>query len=538
MKKIIKPVIITLLILAAGTAALIYFLMSGSKETGEFDERRYNEQSDQTDSHIFRSDMASLATELATEGDNKNVLTFDNSNAFSVSHSKAARERLDRLIRRSDPTIENPIIALNPYGTMPWCYYFYFKTPSPCMIRYIITVEDEKIADHIRYVNNGEVKNITDTHEFVVGGLIPGRKNFIQIELIDSNGSHRNEVTYQVDVPGAMLPDVIPHERGHSDLRLQNGVFFTMPKNDRQIYIYDNNGVMRGVVATESAHGTRLFVNDGSAVYQVSHTKVIRVDRMGQITGAASILGYGDILDFAYDGFENVIALVKKGKRYYLARSSMQGGKTTEVYKFDKGMDVTSIAGVSEGRLYVSLSSPAGLMRIKGLVSKSPQPDLVIGIKNDWKKTSVKKKVYDPTQVKKSDAATGAAAKEPQKDAPLTGWDMGDTVLNLIGDESGKASDVLTFSVVKDRLVHAVRLRIASGKKIKDTSVTTELDKETEDSGRVLVEWGDRGSCIIANCNKGMFEERDEEFKVTRQFKLDRELEGVVKRSLQGFCFY
>ena len=592
MKRLLKPIIITtILMLILGGAAFFFLKNSSDTEVvGEFHTRRDDDQSDQTDSHAFRSDMKSLAVDLVRQGEEKNVLNFDEVNVFSVAHSKESRDRLDRLIRRQSTDFEHPIIAYNPFGTMPNTYYFCFKTPQRCMVKYTITVEDEKIPDHIRYVNNGEVKNMTNEHEFVVGGLIPGMENYIVLELLDENGSHREDITYKVMVPTEAVPAQIPHERGKSDLRLQNGSFFVMPKNDNKIYVYDNIGVLRGVVATESGHGNRIYSNEKHLVYQISPDRVIRVNKLGQIEGISMFDGRGGILDFAYDDFENVFALVKDGKRYQILMSSMVTGQTKEVYTFDKGAEPTSISEVSGGNLYISLAKPMGLLRLDGLISKKARVGLVLGRKEDWKKYSVKKKVIlDPTEEKKkkddeekdsdkksedkddkkaeedtgetpeesaegedagktegetaegeagAETAEGepgaSAAPEKAEEKPIVDWDMTDTMLYLVDDESNGTVDTMTFAVKKNNLIHAIKLKIDGKKKTAEVM----LDKDTEFDGRVIVQWGQRGSCVIANRSRGRYEERDESFKVTRTYSFPSELDGLWKLNLEGMCFY
>ena len=566
MKKILKTVLITVIILGILTGGAIFLLTRSDDQTNEFVATRRQEQSDQEDKHAYRFETDSLSTPLAREGEDKNVLNFDSNQPFTIANSQASRERLNRLIRRMDATFEKPIIAYDPFGTMPNTYYFYFKTTYNCMVKYTVTVEDEKVTDHIRYVNNGAVKNMTNEHEFTVGGLIPGMTNYIVVELVDENGSHREDITYKAEVPPVSQPTKLSYERGKSDLQLQNGLFFLMPKEDPRIYIYDNNGMMRGVIATESAHGRRIYQTDSRIVYQVSPTRVIRCNRLGEIDGVALIAGVGEIIDFSYDGYENIFALTRDKNRYYLVRCSMKDNVARQVFTFDKKMVPTSLSSVTGGNLYVSMAAPTGIMRIDGLMSTRPRVGLVVGLKNDWKKTSVKKKVADPTVTekpgedgkdnKKSDeetdetkdsadtgsvtegtddtAATGASVDVDVKEPPILGWDMSNTILNLVEDESDGKTDTLTFGVVKDRLVHAVKCQIERKKK----KATLLLDKEIEFEGQVVVQWGARESCVVANLVRGRYEERDEDFKVTREFTYDEPMVGLWKCSLEGFCFF
>ena len=543
------PVILTLIVLAGLTAGA-YFLLKGSGEDkSEFDVRRRDEQSDQLDEHAYRYDTDQLAIELVREGDHKNVLNFEDGDIFSVDHSKDAAERLYRLKRRMNPTFEEPLIAYNPFGTSPNTYYFYFKTTGRCMIKYTVTVADEKIPDHIRYVNNGEPKNLTMEHEFAVGGLVPGMTNYIILDMIDETGSHRQDITYKVDVPEAPQLSSLHTERGKSGLRLQNGLFFVMPKNDKQIYLYDNIGNLRGIMATESGHGSRIFQTDDNLTYMVSPKKVARITPLGAVDGIAVFDTDAEIMDISYDGFNNVFALVTDKKGYSILRASMEGGPTTSIYKFDKGVIPTSISDVSGGNLYISTSSPAGIMRLDGLISQKPRVGLVIGVKSEWKKTSVKKKVKDPTVTPKpseeeekdaeeTDAVSGAAADDTSTSEiiPLEGWDMENTLLTLTRDESDGVRDTLTFTVKKDRVIHAIKLFIDGKNKKKPATVL--FDKETEFDGKVTAAWGDRGSSVIVNKTRGRYEERDEDFKVTKSFAFSSELDGVWKYSLDKMCFY
>ncbi len=562
MKKLLKTVIITVIILGALTGAGIFFLTRSGDEVGDFGTRRHLQQSDQEDNHAFRYDSENLAIPLVREGEGKNVLNFDEYNVFSVGHSKSCRDRLDRLIRRSNPDFEKPIIAYNPFGTMENTYYFYFKTQSKMMVKYTITVEDERVPDHTRYVNNGAVKNVSTVHEFTVGGLIPGMTNYIILELLDENGGHRDDMIYKVDVPDiSVMPVKVAHERGKSDYRLQNGMFFMMPKDDKKIYIYDNNGYMRGMMNTESAHGRRICTTDSNVVYQTAGTHVVKVNRIGQIEGVAIFMGITEILDFCYDGYDNVYALVKDKKQYKIVCSSTAGGRTKDVFIFPKGIKVTSIVSVNGSKMYASTASPMGIMRIDGLMSTNPKVGLVVGITSDWATTPYKKKIVDPTAPKKEkkkdddkdkkkndkdesseedeseEAASGEAvlvAPEEKKDPPLVGWEMKDSVLYLVDDESSGKTDVLTFAVEKSRLIHAVKLQI-DGKK-KEAKLL--LDKETEFEGQVFMQWIDHGYCTIANGTRGTYEERDADFRVTRSFTFGKEFDGLWKYSFEGMCFF
>ena len=286
MKKAIRPIILTMLIMAGLTVGGYFWLNSQeSGPTGEFQDRMAEEQRDLHTERAHQYDIGRKAVVLATSGEEKNVLNFDQKHVYQVKNSNTARERLDRLIKRTDTSFENPIIALNPFGTNKNSFYFYFNTSYHCMVRYTITVEEESISDHIRYVNNGQENNLSRNHEFVVSGLVPGRTNYIVIELLDRTGAKREEKTYQYTAPGVNLPERISMKEGHTKETLNSGLYFVFPSGDHRIAAYDNQGVLRNVTVTESGHGRKLLRSSDSVLYQVSDTKVAKVSSLGRVIG-------------------------------------------------------------------------------------------------------------------------------------------------------------------------------------------------------------------------------------------------------------
>ena len=226
MKKVLKPVLLTLILLTALTGVAVFFLFNRGGVADEFAKRIKTEQSDQNADRAYRYDTDKHATALVKAGEGKNVLNFASQAPYQVSVSKAARERLDRVIKRTDATLENPIIAANPFGTCDTAFYFYFETAYRGMIRYTVTVASEQIPDHVRYINNGQENNLSMVHEFTVNGLVPGMRNYILIEVLDSAGAMRESHTYKYDAPKSAVPVKIGFQKGRSGELLENGLFF------------------------------------------------------------------------------------------------------------------------------------------------------------------------------------------------------------------------------------------------------------------------------------------------------------------------
>ncbi len=510
MKKIWKPILLTLFVLGAVTVGVGYLLTrQESGPTGEFQNRMADEQRDLHTDRAYQYDIAGKSVVLATSGEGKNVLNFDQTHVYSVTNSNMARERLDRLIKRTDADFENPIIALNPFGTNKNSFYFYFETSYHCMVRYRITVEEETISDHIRYVNNGQEDNLSKEHEFTVSGLIPGRINYIVIELLDSSGAKRESRTYQFLAPGVNLPDRITKVEGRSKDSLSSGLYYVFPKGKKEIAAYDNQGILRNVTVTESGHGRKMLHSTDSVLYQVSDTKIAKVSSLGRVTGVVEIKGYGGIRDFSYDGYAEVYSLGKRKKRDYLLATSFDTGKTRVVYKFPKGMSAGSLGVPQGGSVCVTGIRPSGLIYMDAITSTNPKISFVLGKKASWKKI-IKKKIV-------------------KEDSEAASWDTAQSVLVPSEENAGRQAMLVKQ---KGTSVAVEWQTDVAGKKV-NLTLNSEL-------GNTANYWLQAKGTHFIQCDRanGSFVEMAQDGRLIRQFSFGMPVDAVNKLTLHGMCFY
>ena len=69
MKRVLKPILATSIILAALTAGTFYFLTKGGGSSNAFENRITKEQSDQSADRAYRYDMDENSVELKNSGD-------------------------------------------------------------------------------------------------------------------------------------------------------------------------------------------------------------------------------------------------------------------------------------------------------------------------------------------------------------------------------------------------------------------------------------------------------------------------------------
>lgn len=518
MKKTRRLILITLLIMIVLTGGIFFLLMrGGAGESKELSEKIAEDQSDQGESKAYRFDIDKGAIVLAASGEDKNVLNFENKNVYKVSSSTASRERLDRLIRRLDTDFEHPIIAMNPFGTCDHSFYFYFKTGYAGMIRYTVTVEDPSIPDYVRYWNNGQEGNLTKEHEFVVSGLVQGMTNYIILEVLDSNGNKREFCTYRYDVPDEGAKVKLGKEDGRSKEKSENGLFFVLPEGNKSIYTYDNSGILRSVLNTETAHGRRVYQAGDGLLYQVSDTKVVKVSGLGRVLETAEVKGYGAIRDYSYDGYGNIFSLVKKKRKHYLVCTSLETGKTRKIYEFPKKAVPYSITNPKAGTLYAACSSPAGVIRFTDVMSRIPKIDYILGKKKTWKTVFSKKK----------------ALKKVKEDKQVCKWNTSSALLNLLDERSDGTNDEISAYVLQNGKGTGVWFRVD------DRTKKTEIEKAMPFGGNADSSFQIYGNhYIVTDRQKGSYEEYDEEGKVTRRFSYGKAVSNVVKLSLQDLCFF
>lgn len=508
--KMLKPVLITTLVMAAVAGSLVFLLTRTEHASVQKMDEITDAQRDVSKQSEYRFDIPKDAVKLKKSGDDKNVLNFDSKDPYHVKTSDAARQRLDRLIQRMNVTFDQPVIAADPFGTNKNSYYFYFQTEYSAMVRYTVMVEDESIPDFTRYVNNGKEKNLTKIHEFTVSGLVPGMTNYIRIQTVDAKGQERAEKIYSCEVPKSDVKSKINTKEGYSAGTCTLGLYYVFPSDKKSIYAYDNSGILRNITVTEGAHGKRIYETDNAVLYQISKTKVARVSAIGRVTGVAEIKGYGEIRDFSYDGYDNIFALVRKNGKDMLVSASIQGGSTKKVFEFPKGIRITSITAPSGGVLYASAESPNGLICLSGVSGVAPKVSFVTGKKNAWKKTVWKKKVNE--------------------DKTAVNWNLKSVLLNADAPVSDKSASLTTYLFDKGR-GNAISFEI-NDKKIK-TDITFPVGK----SGVCCCQKID-DHWIISTLSRGDYEEYDAAGNVTRRFAFGSGLDGVVKLALNGMCFY
>ena len=379
------------------------------------------------------------------------------------------------------------------------------------MVRYTITVEDETISDHIRYVNNGQENNLAKEHEFLVEGLLPGKTNFIVMELVDSTGNTRETKNYQYTTAGSPsgIPQKITVSDGYSKSTLANGMYYVFPSGTPWIAAYDNKGILRDLIPTESFHGHRITASDDCILYQISEDKVAKVSALGRVTGVVQMKGYGKIRDFSYDGYNEVYWLGKKKKNEYLLATSFQTGNTRVVYRFKKDIQTGSLTVPQSGSIGVVAKNPSGVIYLDAITAAKPKISFVVGKKAAWKKVTAKKKINDNKK--------------------FTGWNTKESMLLSQENET-----IPAMLVQEENQYLAVEWQADVAKKtVQKKASATAVEAK---SGSLLQKCGN--NYVIVCGTAGTYLEMGSDGKAIRRYNYGSGLDSVQKLTLSGMYFY
>lgn len=521
MKKIIKTVVITLILLTGITVGGLYWLTAQKKNGGLAEQKALEEESGESKSKAFMFSMPGEATPLRKDGTGKNLLVFEHPDIYNTDNSAAAKQRLDRLVSRTSPSFDEPLIAYNPFGTNKNTVYFSFHTNRKVAVKYTITVEDESIPDFVRTVYNKGENNLSKEHEFTVGGLVPGVTNYIILSLCDENGNTISSHTYSFEAEAALggVPTTVSAEKGKiSEESASNGLFFVFAKGVSAILSYDNAGILRGETFLEEEAGKRLVVNHNDIFYAVSKEKLVHISPIGQVVGAYSLKKYGKLVDFDYDGYGNLYAVTRKGKHSYLIRTDIYTSEIAKVIAFKKNVKADSIVVPGDGSAYVGTKSPAGILHISNVASRKGKISGIIGKKSDWK--SDKKKVY-----KKEGEGKNASSVR----LLMYNSDVG-TLSFLNAGKQEEAGSYYEYEIKNDTKTFSLLQEMKA--KFTSREVKPAFQKEYGSAQRY-----DGRFVVSCGGDSGFYWEYDTGGEIIKEFNTGMQLKSVIKMNLKQTCF-
>ena len=323
MKKKLLTILITSLVMIAGMGAFLWKMNSVNRQQEKKKAALLQEEmdTDTKDKALEDVDKLELQT-LYLSGDKKNVVTREYGSVdaiYNKAKSAAAEDMLTDIKKKRDYSEEDPLWAYNPYGTNPESLYMYFKSKGRFYCRYTVSVDDDKIPDFTRTLDNGASGNVAMEHEYQIIGLVPDKTNYLIFRLYNKKDELANTLYYKVDMPKSYsgAQTILKLEEGRSKTPLQNGLYtvFAWTGTKKQaVLLYDNSGVLRGEFPTKEIGYNMEQIYD-TLVYEVDDNTLACVNELGQVVDCLEIPLHHIYGEFAYDGAGAVYVLAQPVQR-------------------------------------------------------------------------------------------------------------------------------------------------------------------------------------------------------------------------------
>lgn len=384
-----------------------------------------SEQLDLLTDSLNQEEINEAASEHMKIGKDADILAFDREaidDIYSVVHSRKVTKRIDKLKKQTHYTFEKPLLIWNPYGTNELSLYDYFRDEESTYVKYSIHVDDKRIPDYTRILNNHTEKNLTRIHEYQITGFVPGYQNYLQMWKYNEKGKLLKKLCFDfyVDKLGENVKTKILYQDGKSSQTISAGLYCICGyepgrrKSPKIIPFYDNSGIIRSAIPIKNYRTDRMEEVYGNLVYSYSGNAFAEVTPLGQVKRIYKLGRYKLYHDFIYNDYGQLWCLATDSKSDTVGDQvvsvEMKSGKVTRLVDFKalypkikqraakavkarplNWIDLNSITRVGSSDIVVSSRELSSIMKVRSITCGYPKRGYIISNAAIWKKTNYKK---------------------------------------------------------------------------------------------------------------------------------------------------
>ena len=250
------------------------------------------------------------------------VKTDEEINIFNLAYQDVIEEKINELKGMDDYSLENPLIIYNPYGTGSQSYYVYLGH-SYDDLNYKVSADGYANYSH----------DLGDKDEFQLIGLLPGEVNTLTI----SDGDTTFETTIKTPDIEKNVDLQLEKTEGESDETLSDGLYAVLghDKNyEANVYLYDNNGVLRNELVLNDYRADRIIFDDDYMYYPYESRGIMKVNDLGKIVAMYDLGKYRMHHDMILDDDKLVILADEVGadtKEDVIITLDLDSGKVKKV---------------------------------------------------------------------------------------------------------------------------------------------------------------------------------------------------------------
>lgn len=212
-------------------------------------------------------------------------------------------------------SFEEPFLMIDPYNTNTTAINIYFEDEG--VVEYTVHVEDDSIPDYTNTLYQTKVEN---NYGSSIIGLVAGYENEVHMTLTLEDGTVKeNDFVFNMKniKNSGNVSTTLEVEEGNSVSSLEDGLYAVLghDKNyNADIYLYDNNGVLRSELNLEDYRADRIiFTDDDSMIYSSNEDELIKANSLGKIEQTYYLGDYEMHHDYRYDeDHERLLVLASK----------------------------------------------------------------------------------------------------------------------------------------------------------------------------------------------------------------------------------
>ena len=382
--------------------------------------------------------------------------TLKTSKVYDVEFQKTVSEQIQKLKDKKTYSEKDMLLVYNPFQLNVQSMYVYFTTKTAASVSYTVHVDSKKINDFTATLYNDGNKNYTKEHEYQLIGLIPEMENTVTFTITHQNGKiQKKQFQFTPDALTGKEYEILPSTDGTSSQVLSNGLYAVFSENE-YFYYYDNDGVIRSEIPILGYRVLRLLFDEGKMYYSISKTKMVEMNRLGQVTAIYDTGKYQLHHDYVFDGDGNILILGTDTKgdsiEDRVLRLNRKNGKVKQIIDladyypdyYEEHMEYTKTNGeydwmhlntiqwIGDDSIIVSARETSAIIKISNIY-KNPKIEYMLSEESFWKGTGYKKLLYR----KESDfrSQTGQHTVTYEKDPSLR---EGQYYLHMFNNNVGK----------------------------------------------------------------------------------------------------
>ena len=223
---------------------------------------------------------------------------------FTINYQDVIEKKIEELKDQADYSLDSPLIIYNPYGTGNLSYYIYYTSDNDSKLDY--TIKTDGYSDFKETLTS----DLNKTKEYQLIGFVPGEVNTLTLIETGSNGDEK-EKSYTITTPkitGDIDSKLEVVDGNESADELTDGLYAVLghDKNyNSNIYLYDNEGVLREEFVLDSYRADRIIFDGNYMYYAYNKKGIVKVNKFGKIEKFYDLGNYTMHHDMVYDEDNN-----------------------------------------------------------------------------------------------------------------------------------------------------------------------------------------------------------------------------------------